>query len=303
MTERTIAELADLIERHAPSDGTHATAIDGLHLSRLSAPSEPILGVYEPSFCVIAQGRKRVLLADEVYHYDPAQYLMASVALPTAGEIIEATPERPYLGLRLGLDLGEIASLLAEVGPGAFADDAPRRALAVSPLEPGLLDVVVRLVALLDRPGDIPVLAPLARREIAYRLLTGDQRAQLRQIAAADGRSRRVVRAIRWLKDHYAEPLRIDDLARRASLSPSALHQHFRAVTALSPLQYQKQLRLQEARRLLLAEDLDAAAAGFRVGYESASQFSREYRRLFGRPPRLDVQALRSDPMTASELR
>ena len=297
MNERTIEELTRLIDRRTDRDGAHPTALDELTLYRVSGPSEPVPTVHDPSLCLVAQGRKRIVLGGETYIYDPAQFLLLSVALPGFSEVIEATPDRPFLALRIGLDPGEVGQLIADLGPDPERVEAaaPCRGLAVSPLGPRLLDAVARLVALLDDPASIAVLAPLIRREIAYHLLAGDQGPRLRQIAAGDGQARRVVRAIRWLKAHYTEPLRIDELARRVALSPSALHHHFRAVTALSPLQYQKQLRLQEARRLLLAEGIDAAAAAYRVGYESASQFSREYRRLFGRPPGGDLRALRAE--------
>ncbi len=285
-----LAELAALIERQAGGDGSHPTAIEGLTLSRRSAPTGPFRALSEPSLCLIAGGRKRVSLGDEVYEFDPARFLLASVALPVVAEVVEASPAAPYLSLRIGLDPALVGELIAGGGP---VDPPPGRGLAVSPVESPLLDAVVRLLRLLDTPRDIAVLAPLVLREITYRLLQGEQGPRLRQIAAGDGQARRVVRAIGWLRDHFAEPLRIEALARQVRMSPSSLHHHFKAVTAMSPLQYQKQLRLREARRLMLAEGLDAAAAGYRVGYESASQFSREYRRLFGRPPRLDLESLR----------
>ncbi len=292
MQERTVEGLVQLVERRTGRDGAHPTSIPGLTLYRSTSPSEPVQCVYEPSLCIVAQGRKRVILGDEIYLYDPAQFLLASVALPVAGEVIEASPATPYLSLQINLDPGTVGELIADNRLEAPSS----RGLAVSRVEPPLLDAVGRLVGLLETPEEIGVLAPLIVREIIYRLLVGEQGGQLRQIAVGDGQARRVVRAIQWLKGHFAEPLRIEELARRVSMSPSALHHHFKAVTALSPLQYQKQLRLQEARRLLLAEGLDAAAAGYRVGYESSSQFSREYRRLFGKPPKLDLDSLRVAP-------
>ena len=297
MSGQSVEDLAAMTERWTGKDGTHATAIDGLTLYRSSVTSDSVQSVYEPCLCVVAQGRKRVSLGNETLTYDPARFLLASVALPVVGKVIEATPDAPYLGLRIHLDPVEVGALIADGGLPA-AEDRPTssRGLAVSLLDPPLLDAVARLVGLLDTPASVGVLAPLVRREITYRLLVGEQGERLRQVVAVDGQTRRIVRAIQWLKTHFAEPLRIDDLARQVSLSPSALHHHFKAVTALSPLQYQKQLRLQEARRLLLAEGLDAAGAGYRVGYESPSQFSREYRRQFGRPPRLDLEALRALP-------
>ncbi len=292
MIDRTVEGLVHLVERWTGRDGVHPTAIDELTLYRASGATEPVPCVYEPSLCIVAQGRKRVILGDEIYLYDPAQFLLASVALPVAGEVIEASPATPYLSLQINLDPATVGELIVDNRLEAPSS----RGLAVSRVEPPLLDAVGRLVALLETPQEIGVLAPLILREIVYRLLVGEQGGQLRQIAVGDGQARRIVRAIHWLKEHFAEPLRIEELARRVSMSPSALHHHFKGVTAMSPLQYQKQLRLQEARRLLLVEGLDASAAGYRVGYESASQFSREYRRLFGRPPKLDLVSLRAAP-------
>jgi AraC-like DNA-binding protein len=248
--------------------------------------------VYEPSLCLVAQGAKEVLLADETYRLDPAQSLLVSVDLPVAARVVEASPGCPYLGVRLVLDPAVVGEFLADgmtcppLGPSA-------RGLAVTQVEPALLDAVSRLVALLDSPQDIVPLAPLVLREITYRLLAGPQGSRLRQIVSAGAPAQRIALAIRWLRDHFAEQLRIEALAKYVRMSPSAFHLHFKSVTALSPLQYQKRLRLQEARRLMLGEGLDAAEAAFRVGYESPSQFSREYRRMFGAPPRQDVAALK----------
>ncbi|MDB5309734.1 MAG: Transcriptional regulator, AraC family [Gemmataceae bacterium] len=297
MAGTSVTEMADLIERVTGRDGMYPTAVDELTLFRASAPSEPISILYEPSLCIVAQGSKQVILADEVYRYDPAQFLLVSVDLPASGQVVGASPQAPYLGLRVVLDPAVVGELVADTGHLETRGTPPGRALSVSPVEPQLLDAVARLLALLDCPRDIAVLAPLVLREITYRLLTGDQGPRLRQIAAGDGQARRVARAIRWLKEHFAEPLRIAALAREVRMSPSALHHHFKCVTAMSPLQYQKRLRLQEARRLMFGEGLDAAEAGFRVGYESPSQFSREYRRLFGAPPRRDVATLQLEPV------
>jgi AraC-like DNA-binding protein len=285
-----IGRLAESIDRQTACDGHHATAVPELELFRSSGPSLPTAVLYEPSLCLIAQGSKEVRLGDEVYRYDPAHFLLVSVDLPVCGCVTTATAGEPYLGLRVTLDPATVGELLAD---GAETPAAPARGLAVSEIDPPLLDAVLRLVELADAPHDVPVLAPLVLREITYRLLTGGQGPRLRQIAAAGGPTQRITRAIRWLRDHFAEPLSVTELARQVRLSPSAFHQHFKTVTALSPLQYQKRLRLQEARRLMLGEGLDAAEAAYRVGYESPSQFSREYRRLFGTPPRRDVAALR----------
>jgi len=293
MPEQKMAELAERIERFTPRDGTHATSIGSLRLHRSSAPSEPIWLVYEPALTMVAQGAKRVMLADEVYHYGPAHFLIVSVDLPISSQVVQASPKAPYLGLRIDLDPGAICDLLLDMEPPGARDRTPSRGLAVSRIEAPLLDAVLRLLQLLDTPQDIGILAPLVLREITYRLLMCEQGARLRQTAAADGQSQRIAAAIHWLQQNFTRPLRIETLARQVHMSASALHHQFKAVTAMSPLQYQKQLRLQEARRLMLSEALDAASAGYRVGYESPSQFSREYRRLFGAPPQTDVASLR----------
>ncbi len=231
-----------------------------------------------------------MLLAGEMYRLDPAQLLLVSVDLPVAARVVEASPGRPYLALRISFDSAVVGELVAE-GTTTSSIGPPARGIAVTPVERALLDAVTRLVELLDSPQDVGPLAPLVLREITYRLLTGPQGLRLRQIAAAGAPAHRIARAIRYLKDNFADPLRVEALAKQVRMSPSAFHLHFKGVTAMSPLQYQKRLRLQEARRLMLGSGLDAAAAAFRVGYESPSQFSREYRRMFGAPPRQDVAA------------
>lgn len=287
-----LATLASTIGRQAGVDGAYDTAVPALTLYQFSAPSECAAVVYQPALCIVAQGAKEVLLAGETYRYSPAQSLLVSVALPVVARIVEASPSRPCLGVRISLDPAVVGELLAD-GMPAPPLGSPARGLALSSVERPLLDAVGRLVALLDSPRDIAALSPLVLREITYRVLTGPQGARLRQIASAGAPAQRIARAIRWLKDHFADPLRIETLAKYVGMSPSAFHLHFKGVTAMSPLQYQKQLRLQEARRLMMGEGLDAAEAAFRVGYESPSQFSREYRRMFGAPPRQDVAALK----------
>jgi AraC-like DNA-binding protein len=288
-----LGELKRGIERFTWRDGAHPTAIAPLSLFRASAPFEPVEAVYEPALAIVAQGCKRVMLADETYQYDPAHFLLVSVGLPVSGQVINASPDSPYLSLRIDLDPGQLSELILAAGPPE-AHGLPQRGLAISQAEPPLLDAVVRLLHLLDNPRDVGVLAPLVLREISYRLLVGEQGLRLRQIAAGNGHARRVAAAIRWLKDNFAQPFSIEALAREVHLSPSGLQHQFKAVTAMSPLQYQKRLRLQEARRLMLSEGLDAASTGFRVGYESPSQFSREYRRLFGQPPQRDLALLKT---------
>ncbi|WP_165251306.1 AraC family transcriptional regulator [Paludisphaera soli] len=291
-------ELAALIGRIAATDGVHPTAIGPVTLYRSSMASEPCDCVYEPALCVVAQGSKRVLLGEEAYVYDPSHFLLVSVGLPVVGQVTTASSEEPYLAAKIDLDLGQVGELMADA-PVAIDAEPPGRGLTVSTLDPPLLDAVSRLVGLLETPRDVPALAPLVLREIAYRLLTGEQGGRLRRIAAEGGLSQRVARAIEWIRRRYAEPFRIEDVAKAARMSPSTLHQHFKAVTAMSPLQYQKRLRLQEARRLMLVGGLDAAEAAYRVGYESPSQFSREYRRAFGEPPARDLARLRAAPSPA----
>jgi len=245
------------------------------------------------AFCVIAQGSKEILLGDTRYRYDSAHYLLVTAELPVVSQVIEASYERPYLSLRLELDPTLVGSVMVEAGHSEPRNHADVRAIDVSPLDASLLDAVVRLVRLLDAPAEAPFLAPLITREIVYRLLMGAQGNRLRYIAGQGGHAHRIARAIERLRAEFDQPLRIDDIARELGMSVSSFHHHFKAVTAMSPLQFQKQMRLQEARRLMLGEDLDAASAGYRVGYNDAAHFNREYKRLFGLPPLGDVKRLR----------
>jgi AraC-like DNA-binding protein len=291
-------ELSRLIAQHTRTDGMIATAVPRLSLVRMSKPTEPVQGVQQPALCLIAQGSKQVMLAEEIYNYGPARHLIASADLPITGQVIEADADRPYLSLKLDLDMNALAAMLMEVPlpvPGTPSKSCGK-ALCLSRTDPQLLDAAVRLVRLLDTPEDIPVLAPLIERELLYRLLRGDQAEKLRRMLMPESRLSQVNRAIAWIRQHYDQPFSIEQVAREARMSTSSLHEHFREVTAMSPLQYQKQLRLQEARRLILAEALDAASAAHRVGYDSPSQFSREYRRLFGAPPIQDVSRLKAEP-------
>src|SRR5919106_2507470 len=288
-------ELAELIARYAAVDGAHETALPRVVLYRSTRPTEPIHSLHQPALCLVAQGRKQVMIGTNVYFYDDSQYLVVSVDVPVIGQVIEATPARPYLCLRLDLDPGVLRALILDSAPAVDDDDAVP-GMVMSSFGPELRDAAVRLLRLLATPRDIPALAPLAEREILYRLLTGEQGAALRQIALEEGRLRRVTRAIDWLKRNYRKRFSIHTLAAAAAMSPSSLHAHFKTVTAMSPLQYQKQLRLQEARRLMLGGAMDAASAAYDVGYESPSQFSREYRRLFGHPPAQDIARLKASP-------
>ena len=289
-------ELARLIEQFAGEDGVLATAIPRLFLIRSSRPTDEIHAVHEPAVCLVAQGRKQVMVGQSVYVYDPAKYLVVSVDVPLVGQILEASADAPYLCLRLDLDPAAIGALMLEAKVTGVDSEQPGPALSLSSVTFELLDSAIRLVRLLAVPRDIPILAPLAEREILYRLLQGDQTSKLRQIAFAESKLQQINRAIGWIKRNFREPFSIDALASEARMSPSTLHEHFKAVTSMSPLQYQKQLRLQEARRLILSQSIDAAMAGHSVGYESPSQFSREYKRTFGAPPARDVARLRASP-------
>jgi len=291
--EKALKELAGAIARWTDRSEIYETSVPGLTLFRHEAPTEPKSGLYEPSVCVITQGAKRVLLAGDDFVYNARHYLITSLHLPTVVQIIEASAEKPCLGLVLKLDLGEISQMMVEGNLPAPRTQPTSRGMAVGEMTPSLLGAFQRLVTLLDEGEHLPVLAPLYRREITYRLLVGDQGVRLRQIASAGSATRQVAGAIEWLKRNFTQPLRVDDLAAKAGMSRSTFHHHFRRMTGMSPLQYQKQLRLIEAKRLMLTDHLDAAGAAFRVGYESPSQFSREYKRLFGAPPSRDVAGLR----------
>jgi AraC-like DNA-binding protein len=285
-------ELVTRIARAVREDGT-VEPLKSLHLHRSSSPKEAVHSVSDPAFCVIAQGSKEVFLGNERFQYDPAHYLLFTAELPVVSQVIEASQERPYLSFRLDLAPTLVGSVMVEAGHISPRNQADVRAIDVSPLDASLLDAVVRLVRLLDTPAEAPFLAPLITREIVYRLLMGEQGDRLRHIAVLGGDTHRIARAIERLRTDFDQPLRIDDIARELGMSVSGFHHHFKAVTAMSPLQFQKQLRLQEARRLMLGEHLDAASAGYRVGYDDASHFNREYKRLFGMPPMHDVERLR----------
>jgi AraC-like DNA-binding protein len=285
--------LGKSIARWTAKSDRVETAIPGLILARRDLPGKPVSIMYEPRICVIAQGAKRVMLGDDSYVYDPHHFLVTSVDLPTFVQVIKASPEKPYLGVVLRIDQREISQLMVDSNLPLPRAQQSSRGMATGEVTPSLLTAFQRLIDLLDEPKDIPILAPIIQREIFYRLLVGDQGARLRQMASAGSQSNQIARAIYWLKGNFTRPLRIDDLAAQVNMSTSTFHHHFRAVTAMSPLQYQKWLRLNEARRLMLAENQDATTAAFQVGYESPSQFNREYSRLFGAPPLRDITSLR----------
>ena len=291
----TLGHIAAVIARHASKDGFHATPIDRVTLARSSTVTMPMPNVYRPQLCLVAQGHKEVTLGDRVFRYAPGRYGVVTYDLPATGRVVEATPDNPYLCLYLDFDpvmLGELALRV----PSPPGHHFPPLGKTVSDADAALLDAALRLLRLLEDPAARPVLGPLAEQEILYRLLAGPDGARMRHISSSQGRVAQVGRAIAWIGKNFRDRFSIERLAAEVGMSPSSLHEHFRAVTAMTPLQFQKQLRLQEARSLMLVEDLDVTTAALRVGYESPSQFSREYRRHFGEPPARDIARLRASP-------
>ncbi len=295
-----VTELAAVIDRHVGGTGICTTAMPHVSLIRADQPSTPTPAVYEASLCLIAQGSKRVSIGDHSVVYDAAHYLLVSVDLPLVGHVIDASLDRPYLCCKIDLDPAILADLIVTEGGGSHRTDLP--VLGVHPIDADLIDAACRLVGLLDRPETIRTLAPLIEREILYRLLNGPHGPMLRHVATAGSHLNQISRAIAAIRRRFDTPIRINEVAAEAGMSTSSLHAHFKAITRLTPLEYQKQLRLQEARRLMLAGGATASAAGFAVGYESQSQFSREYRRLFGAPPRLDIDRLHAAPAAGMAL-
>ncbi len=291
---RSPHRLAHTISRLCAADGYHATAIPGYYLARFTTTDLPRTTLDQAVFCIVAQGAKSILLNQQRLMYDPFQYLLVSLDLPLVGQIEEASRAKPFLGASLVLNFEEIRELIESCPLPRQTAPPLRPGLMVGSMDEELLDAVTRLTVLLGQPAQIAVLAPLIRREIYYRLLVGEQGGLLRSMAVDHGKVQRVAAGLGWLRRNAARRIRMEELAREMHMSASAMHSWFRAVTGMSPLQFQKQLRLQEARRLLLAESLDAGNAGRRVGYESASQFSREYHRFFGAPPLRDVERLRA---------
>jgi AraC-like DNA-binding protein len=281
--------LLALTTRHA-GRGMFDTAIPGVATMVAHEAAPPALGLFEPRFCLVLQGAKEITIGDRRMRYDPQNYFIASLDLPATGCVLEASAHRPYIGLSMSLDAQALAALIADA-PASDLNDV--ESFAVSPVTAQLLEPWVRMMSLLNTPGDIPVMAPMLQREILYRLLQGPQGGALRQIARGDGRLGQVRRAIAWIREHFDQALRVEALAEIAGMSSASFHRHFKAATAMSPLQYQKSIRLQEARRMLLTKQ-DASRVGYAVGYESASQFSREYARQFGLPPGRDAVRLRN---------
>ena len=289
-------ELAALVDRYTDGrgNGAHATAINPLVFMRECDPSTAMHVISEPLLAIVVQGKKEVMLNEETYQYGVAQYLVVSVDLPLSGCVVEATPDRPYLGFKLKLDPAQLCDIIAQTHPSINKQESVR-GWFISDADPLLMDCAIRLTHLLDTPQDIPFLAPMIIREIYYRLLVGEQGEAVRQIATSGSNMQRIAEVIKQIKADFTKPLRVEDLAEQANMSASSFHRHFKAVTSMSPLQYQKQLRLLSARQMLLAEDTDATYTAYQVGYESTSQFSREYSRMFGAPPIRDVERLRSN--------
>lgn len=284
--------LAARIAERTGSVELTGSPIPGLEFHRYTKPTVPVSALHKPSMCLVVQGAKRVQLNDDVFVYDANNYLFTSVSLPIIASIVEASPEVPFLGITWELDLRVVSQLIAESGVSGHSGGQTESGVALGAVTPALLNTYGRVLDLLDTPDDIPILAPLIHKELLYRLLVGDQGDRLRQIAQAESHSQQISRAIDWMLMHYDEAVRMDDLASHVGMSKSTFNHHFRLITAMSPLQFQKWMRLQEARRLMLSENLDAASASDRVGYESPSQFSREYSRQFGESPKRDIKKL-----------
>jgi AraC-like DNA-binding protein len=292
-----IGALARAIARFAQTDGDHPTAIPALTLHRRKAPTEPLHCIYNLGLGVVAQGDKQVLLGGDAIDYGPGLSMLTTIDLPVVSHVTRASAREPFLGMMLTLDARFILQMASEIdAPRSRRDDA-HRSISFEALDPALRDALVRIVNLLDQPALVPRLAPLIQQEITIRLLTGPHGPHLRRLVTAGSPGQQISKVVAWLKQNFAQPLQGGDLADRAHMSPSTFRQHFRALTGVSPLQYQKQLRLQEARQLMLNENLDAGSAAVHVGYESASQFSREYSRLFGAPPQRDITRMRLAPV------
>lgn len=287
----------ELIERiiHIAHKDSLLEAFPGVFIAHSSKPTESEMSVVKPAFCVIAQGSKDVLLKDELFHYDSGHYLISTLDLPIKSNVVEASEEKPYLNLRIDLDPALVAAVMIESGIETKKSGTGVKAMDVSPVDADLLDAIVKLVKLFDTPDEMKFLAPLMIREIIYRLLKGKQSARLSQLITVEGDALRISRVVKQIRENIDQPLKIEDTARELGMSVSGFHAHFKSVTAMSPLQFQKQIRLQEARRLMLSENMDVASASLRIGYEDPSYFSREYKKLFGNPPHYDITKLRSN--------
>ena len=292
MTNAPLTELSALIAKYSKAEGANATNVPGLQVLRMSAPSMRLPVVYNPSICIIVQGRKQVLLESEIYHYAPSEFLAVSIDLPVLGQVLEASADKPYLCLQIDIDPHQMGEMITQSGePVATSRDAPR-GLFVGTLDDAMLDCALRLTRLLDTPKDVAPLTPIIMREFYYRLINGAYASSIVQMVMPGSNMQRIATVIKRIKSDLTQPIRIEDLAGMASMSPSSFHHYFKQMTAMSPLQYQKRLRLTEARHIMLTEQTDAASTAYRVGYESASQFSREYSRMFGAPPMRDIEGI-----------
>ncbi|MET3848841.1 AraC family transcriptional regulator [Paenibacillus sp. OAE614] len=288
--EPYLSELSGRLNQLLQTDGLHITEIPSLHMMRATAKSEPIHSMYAPSLCFIVQGAKSAALGQEIYHYNPTTYLVTSVHLPIKSEITEASPEVPFIGLHLEFTPDQILDILQHTDLAWPEESEPGSGIFVGKTNSQLLDALLRLVKLFDQPAEIPILAPLITREILFRVLQGEQGHLVKQFAVIGSQAHAIAKAIQLIHRDYSKPLRVEELAKEVNMAASSFHKHFKQVTALSPLQYQKRIRLQEARHLMISEKMGAADAAFQVGYESPSQFSREYARLYGLPPKSDLK-------------
>lgn len=291
-TQTNREELVDILRQKCTQEGVNPIQ-RGLNFYRHTAPSDPLHGLYSPSICIIAQGAKEVQMGSEKFRYDPNHFLLCSLDVPVVSQVVQATREKPFLGLKLDLDPATISSVSIEAGIAPTKTESSVPSIAVSELEGELLDAFVRLFRLVNSPADYNMISPMVTKEIVYRLLKSEQGQRLLQMASFGGNTHRIARAIQTLQSKFSEALSIEDMAHELGMSVSSFHQHFKAATSMSPLQFQKSLRLQEARNLLLTEDLDASSVAARVGYDDASQFSREYKRHFGNPPIRDIARLK----------
>lgn len=287
--------FTELVERHAKIDGIHKTAIPSLFITRFSYITGPHYSVHKPSLCIIAQGLKQITLTQDNFIYSSTEYILASVDLPISGQVIAASQDAPYLAIKLEFTSNEILEVLHDAQISIHQKDKINRGLSVNQIEVPLFETVMRLLRLLEQPNDILILAPLIKKEIIYRLLQGKNGEQLKQMAIEESSTHRISDAIQYIMNNFHQPFRVEDLAETVNLSVSTFHRQFKEITSMSPIQFQKQLRLQEARRLLLTRLVDATEAAFQVGYESPSQFSREYSRMFGLPPREDIKRLKNE--------
>ncbi|MGB3223420.1 MAG: AraC family transcriptional regulator [Desulforhopalus sp.] len=293
MNPEQLDKLAALIDQHAECDGVTETAIPGVFCFKTSTKERLTSTVYEPSLCVVAQGYKQGMLNKEVFHYGPSNYLIVAVALPMVGQITKASKVEPYLALRIRIDMQQFSELLVNTGNAVYMNATAERGIFVGQADEAFSESVLRLARLMDSPEDIPVLAQQMKREVYYRLLRSDYGSTVAQIALKGSNMQRIASVIQKIQFSFQEPISMEEMADYAGMSTSSFHSHFKSVTSMSPLQFQKHLRLVEARRIMLVDSLDASSAAYHVGYESPSQFSREYTRMFGNPPGRDISLLK----------